>query len=407
MTRYRNKQTAALLLLFPLLTLFACAGSPTAAPTLPSTLAAAPVPSATSLPAPSATIQTTAAATSAAQATAATPTAVSIARVPAATVAPSDTVVPGTPTTVVGTPEIQATIVFGSGDFDFPDPTAGLADLSSYRATLTVAFDGTSDGKPQKWSETDVMLFSKSSAFRQLTVAKTGDASDTGPAYQAELDGVSYEVDSDNECVATTLQAKHSLGDQSEPASFLTGVIGVDAAGSASINGIETNHYTFDERALGQLGTTQSTGELWVAANGGYLSKYLLTSKGNEDYFGKGMAGTLTLDYELTDVGKPQKLQLPADCPPGLVNLPMLPDASNVDQSPGAQSFDTHSSLQETVAFYQKQLPGLGWKANGVPIVTDTSAGLTYAKGNQELSISLQTNSGITSVDINLIATPP
>ena len=71
--------------------------------------------------------------------------------------------------------------------------------------------------------------------------------------------------------------------------------------------------------------------------NGGYLVKYLLTAQGKEDYFGKGIEGTLTLDYELTDVGKPAQLQvLPADCPAGMVNVPTLPTCRTLTKRPAA-----------------------------------------------------------------------
>lgn len=44
---------------------------------------------------------------------------------------------------------IEQDIAYGSGPFDFPDPRAGLSELSGYTATLTVAFDGTRAGRPK------------------------------------------------------------------------------------------------------------------------------------------------------------------------------------------------------------------------------------------------------------------
>src|SRR5262245_59401037 len=49
-------------------------------------------------------------------------------------------------------------VVYGSGQFNLPDAKAGLSDLSSYKATLTLAFDGTRNGQSEKWSETYLML---------------------------------------------------------------------------------------------------------------------------------------------------------------------------------------------------------------------------------------------------------
>src|SRR5215203_1684030 len=99
-----------------------------------------------------------------------------------------------------------------------------------------------------------------------------------------------------------------------EPASFLTGVIGADAASSENINGVEANHYTFDERAIGLAGLAHSTGELWVAVEGDYLVKYHLATTGAADYFGPDIEGTVIWAYELTDVNQPLTVTLPAGC---------------------------------------------------------------------------------------------
>src|SRR5687768_17248510 len=51
-------------------------------------------------------------------------------------------------------------VTFGPGDFNLLTPTEGLSDLSSYRATLTLSFEGTNAGQPEQWSHTYVMLTS-------------------------------------------------------------------------------------------------------------------------------------------------------------------------------------------------------------------------------------------------------
>lgn len=297
---------------------------------------------------------------------------------------------------------VQADVVFGPGAFNFPDTKAGLADLSSYKATLTLSFDGTSDGKAQKSSKTYVMLTTKEPAKRQLTLEKTGDLSDLKPVFMAESDGAAYERRGENACTANVIEEGNSLSDRLEPARFLTGVIGAEQVGSETINGVAANHYTFDERAFGQLGVAKSTGEMWIASAGGYIVKYLVTTKGNADYFGKGIEGTLTWDYELTDVNQPVTIELPADCPAGMVNAPLLPDASNVLKMPSVITYDTASSLADASAFYQKQIPNLGWKLTGEPAITDTTALLSFTQGDQEMTVSVGTGGTGTTVHIML-----
>ena len=111
------------------------------------------------------------------------------------------------------------------------------------------------------------------------------------------------------------------------------------------------DHYTFDERALGLDGLATSSGELWVASSGGYLLKYVLKTQGDANYFGEGLAGALTLDYELTGANQPVKVTLPAGCPPGVVDAPRLPDAANIQDLPGLLSYDTATSLANAATF--------------------------------------------------------
>ena len=72
-----------------------------------------------------------------------------------------------------------------------------------------------------------------------------------------------------NACTASVIEQGASLSEIWEPAGFLTGVIGADEAGSETVNGAAAQHYTFDERVLGQSGVAKSTGEMWVASDGG------------------------------------------------------------------------------------------------------------------------------------------
>ena len=163
---------------------------------------------------------------------------------------------------------------------------------------------------------------------------------------------------------------------------------------------MDAKHYTFDQLALGEDGLTESTGELWIASQGGYIVKYLLTRKGKADFFGEGIEGTQTLDYELTDVNKEVTITLPEDCPPGLVDAPLLTDAANVTKSPGRLEYQTSSSIADAAAFYQQQIPGKGWTLNGDPAVTDKSAFLNYQQGNQNMIIFVSTKDSKTIVTI-------
>ncbi len=297
---------------------------------------------------------------------------------------------------------IESDTDYGPGPFELTDTKVGLSDLSGYTATLTITFDGTRDGNAEKWSKTYTMLATKDPQARQWTIEKSGNGSNLESVFLAELGGLDYERRGEGACTATVTQEGNPLMGRLEPASFLSAVIGAEESGSDTVNDVAANHYTFDQRALGEDGLTESTGELWAASEGGYIVKYLLTRRGQAEYFGEGIEGTQTLDYELTDLNQPVTIELPDDCPPGFVDAPLLPDASNTSKIPGVLSYDTTSSIAEAADFYQQNIPGLGWQAQGEPAITDAIAILTYKRDDQLMMIIIKPVDAGTKVRITV-----
>ncbi len=328
----------------------------------------------------------------------------------AATTAPASTLPvsssPPSSTAAVSTPPgtgpqtFDASLVLGSGPFSLQTTTAGLAALSSYTATLTISFEGTRAGQPSTWSKTYAMLAMTTPAARQLTIQRSGDGADPAQVFMAEMNGAAYEKVAQDTCTAKVIEPDATLAQRFEPAGLLAGVVGADAAGSEAINGSSSDHYTFDEHALGQAGRATATGEMWVASDGGYIVKYLLKTKGDANYFGEGIAGTLSWDYELTDIGQPVTIALPDDCPPGMLNVPQLPDASNVTNVPGLLTYQTATSLADVAAFYQAQITLLGWTPGSDPTYTDTSMIEDFTQGTSTLTVTASSDAGVITVTI-------
>ena len=339
-----------------------------------------------------ATPAATPAATSGSEATAAS----------AATDAPAGpTATPGVEPTL-GPLDVDAS--YGPGDFNLPDPALGLDTLASYQTTLTVSFSGEVDGTPQQWTETYTLLVQRDPAVRQLTV--TSDDPAAAPLFRAEQEGVAYAKQGDGPCTAQVLDPAASDLDRLVPVRLLPAVIGAEAAGSETVNGLAADHYTFDERAVGQVLLTVSTGELWVATDGGYLVQYTLTSQGGAEYLGPGREGRLTQTYALTTPAA-APAALPEDCPPGLVNAPVLPDAANVASRPGVLSYTSSTPLADAAAFYNAQLPGLGWAALGDPALTATNSLQDFTQGAEQLTVLLtQTDTGLSVQLIRLKPVP-
>lgn len=291
---------------------------------------------------------------------------------------------------------------FGPGPFELLDTRVGLSDLASYTVNLVITFDGTRDGNAENWSKAYTMLATNSPPARQWTIERSGNASSPTSVFMAEMGGLDYERRGEEACLANVIQEGNALQDRLEPASFLSAVIGAEEAGTDRVNDIASNRYTFDQRALGEDGLTEANGEVWVASEGGYIVRYLLTTKAGADYFGEGIEGTMTLSYELTGPNQPVTIQLPDDCPPGLVDAPLLPDAANVEKTPGALTYDTSTSVAEVAAFYQEQIPSLGWTLEGEPTIAESVAFLIYKKDGQNLSVILTASDNVTTVRILL-----
>lgn len=295
-----------------------------------------------------------------------------------------------------GTPDaMEVKEVIGPGSFHFPDPMAGLADLAGYTATITRSFDGTEGGQAWQWSSTLVLIYSKEPAARELSIETTAELAEGEPKLVAEMNGVAYQIGADGTCGTTVFDSANSLIDWQDPTASLTGVIGAEQAGHETVNGVEADHYTFDERALGETGI-KSSGELWVASQGGYIVRYLLTTTGGGDYFGEGIEGKLSVDYELTNINQPVDIPVPEGCSQGMVDAPRLADASNITSGPGFLKYESASSVAEAAAFYQEQLPTLGWTPLGDPDLRDTFVSLAFTKGEQMLSVVItQSENGI------------
>lgn len=255
----------------------------------------------------------------------------------------------------------EVTLELGPGSLDLTERGAGLAELAGYESALTVSFDGSKAGQPLRWSRTSTFQATKSPPARRLAFTGTGGA-DPGASFMAERNGAAYAWSGDGPCSATLPDSADPELGRMEPAAALPGVLGAEEAGTETVNGVKATRYTFDERALGESGINQSTGELWLASAGGYVVRYRLTTTGDTGYFRDGTRGTLTWDYQLTRTDRPPAIELPPACPPGLVEAPRLPDASGVESHPGVLHYRTAGTVADAAAFYQQQLSAQGWK---------------------------------------------
>jgi len=255
----------------------------------------------------------------------------------------------------------EVDLELGPGDFNFPNTLVGLDALSSFKAFLTISFEGTEAGQPASWSNISVLTFQKDPPARTLKFETTAQVQSPQPVLRAVMNGAEYEINEDGVCTADQIDPADPVIEYMHPAIAISGVFGAEESGNETINGMETDHYTFDERAIAQVGLNESMGELWVASQGGYLVRYHLTTSGDESYFGEGTNGTITWDYELSEINQVPPIELPENCPPGILDAPLLDDAYDVVNAPGILQYQTAVNVLDAIAFYEQQLPNLGW----------------------------------------------
>ncbi len=271
----------------------------------------------------------------------------------------------------------------GPGNYDLTDIGSTLEGLHSYHYTLARHFAGTEDGSAGTWDITyDLQVSSQPPAYL-LSIA---DSDHTGWMF-GEIDGVLYTRESEEGDCQAEITKISKYSSSIDPTLQIPNVLGAAETGQQSaVNGVSARQYTFDASALGVEEPGKASGEIWVAADGGYPVKYILQTEGDENFYGEGIQGKMTWDYELTDVNSPDPVLPPQGCPPGRVTVPRMDDAANPVESPGLLSYETSSDAANAAAFYQQQMPAAGYEETSTYIATGF-ARLQYMKGSQETTV--------------------
>lgn len=301
-----------------------------------------------------------------------------------------------------GTP-VDVAIELGPGSFLLIDPRAGLADLSSYTATLNVSFDGNQAGQAKHTTSTYTLWHTKEPFASQLTIARTPDNATADPTFLAEVADMTYEIRAEGMCQVAALDPGSDRQTSPiyllEPASLLKSVFGAEEAGQENVNGIPAMHYIFDHRSLLETGISEAHGEIWVAPGSGVVLRYLLNMTADADYFGEGIQGTMVLDYALTDIATTLQPALPLECQ---LDVPLLADASAVSHLPFWLSYNSSATFSAAAAFYQQQLPEAGWVSLMEPLVSETSTFMEFSRRNQTIGVLITMEETSTLVNIVL-----
>jgi hypothetical protein len=166
------------------------------------------------------------------------------------------------------------------------------------------------------------------------------------------------------------------------------------SAGVEVIVGREATHYTLRQPSLGSWRDVEV--DIWEDVATGAVLRQDLRAAGVDPLFDAG-EGMLTGKFVVDDIG-PQTIEPVTGCE---IDLPLPPDATRLVKMPGLVAFESTSTPEETVAFYQAALAEAGWVPTTEPESGTDAILLSYQRGEQTLDINIESHE--TGVHVELL----
>jgi hypothetical protein len=288
-----------------------------------------------------------------------------------------------------------------NGDDSFSNPLIGLQDMDSYLAEFQQEVVGTLDGQP--YEKRTTLVLNNSGGQVDFTRGLSGTEDPASyfrliTSSQAVYRWVSQDLGCQGEA------GQPSEGEYLNPASLLPALTGATRVGSETVNQVPAVHYTFTQADMKIADPKPvANGEIWIAEQGGFIVKYLLSIQPVSDPGEEQLKASQEWSYELSQVNALAEIILPDDCMAVPLDLPTMQDALEIDLSSGLLSYITNSTANEVVDFYKQNLPGLGWTTDNklpageltLPIV------FTFKNGQDRLSLNID-SSDQAGLDVDL-----
>lgn len=265
------------------------------------------------------------------------------------------------------------------------DPQVGLGNLDDYTATLTVSFKGTQAGQPVNQTDSYVQ-----SEWPKLAAQFTSiDSMDDSGAHQVNLSGAVgearyFQANPGSPC-SVNWDAAAKVPASFRPAFLLPAVTTAKLVDEQTLDGIASQHYTFDTASLGLPSDASASGEVWIAKEGGYVVKYSLDINGSDSVFGVGTSGTRHLEYALSKVGAQAQVVYPAGCDPVLSDIPAMEDAADLTRLPGLLDYSTNATQNDIFAFYEDKLTAMGWQKSAEEGIGTDSATNSFTRSDSSV----------------------
>ena len=300
-------------------------------------------------------------------------------------------------------------------------------ELNSYRYNMTMSIAAT-DAAGAEVVQSIQMILSVTTdppATSMLMKAEGQEGLDgmesMGDIEFVQLEDTSYIVMGEMGCMALPADAEGSMSTDELTAGFTPEALmedleNVTLVGEETINGIDTLHYTYDEKSMvteAMTGIQSMEGHIYLAKDGGYMVRSIVDVVGNSKYMADMAAegvqsGVTHIEMNLEDVNGSVEIVMPAACEgqgsADSVDWPMMDDASEVTSFAGILSYTTEASGDETINFYKDAMAGLEYTFDEASsFVADGNGLLTFTNANEEsvtITIAEDTDTGLTTVTI-------
>jgi hypothetical protein len=155
-------------------------------------------------------------------------------------------------------------------------------------------------------------------------------------------------------------------------------------SGDDVIAGRTSTHFTLRQPEI--AGWQDVEVDVWKDDATGVVLRYDLRLMGSDPLFDAGQ-GVLVGQLVVVEIG-PQVIEPIAGCE---IPLPLPPDATQLVSMPGLISFESASTAEQMVTFYQNALPEEGWAPTSDPQPGVDAILLSYRRDGQTLDINIET----------------
>jgi hypothetical protein len=294
----------------------------------------------------------------------------------------------------------------------FPDletAAANLDNFDSYRLDMTLTFAGSVDGDPRSGTMRFQTAFVAEPSASQVVVSFEGDLSEGTEGVESltftEIGDRSYTVLPGFGCMTGSADGLGGMtgefDDFADTENILGEIRGADYLGEETIGGVRTFHYRFDESQLDpDSDFDEMEGHIYVGQENPYIVRMVVDGTGRLDLFDEEAieASTMYLEYNITDVNVPIVIEAPAECIGAGSEYPVMDGATNLASMAGFTSYEVNASLEDVVAFYEKQLAAQGYSSGETQTLFEGGAFLTFTQNGTTLNVTLSEDEGKVSV---------